>query len=212
MSHQFIILGPQGSGKGTQGLTLAAALQIPHVSTGDVFRDHIARGTALGQQVSALLAGGQLAPDNLTNQMVADRLAKDDAVIGFVLDGYPRNLRQAEFLHTLAPKAMAIVLTLLDDEAVRRIAGRRTCSKCGAVYHMEFNKPRTPETCDACGGVLVQRSDDTESIIRDRLATYHRETEPLLAYYRHQGRLIEVDGTPSIAEVTKSIRSVVENI
>ncbi len=202
---QFIIIGPQGSGKGTQAKALAERLGVPHISTGDMFRDNSARATPLGVQAKVLIDRGVLVPDELTNALVQARLAEADAASGFVLDGYPRNLRQAEFLRTLAPGVKAIVLELSDQAAVERIAGRRVCAKCAAGYHLQFQPPLQADVCDRCGGTLVQRSDDSEPVVRARLTTYHRTTEPLLDYYRGLGKLITIDGAPAIVTVTKNL-------
>lgn len=207
--RQFILLGPQGSGKGTQAKLLAARLGVPHISTGDMFRDHIKRGTGLGLQVDALLKVGTLVPDEVTNAMVRERLAQAGVQTGFVLDGYPRNVAQAEFLDTLAPGVHAVELTLADSVAVQRIARRRVCGSCGATYHLDVTPPKVPGVCDRCGSALVQRADDTESAVLERLATYHRATEPLLAHYRARGVLTTIDGAPPIAQVTELVRQAV---
>lgn len=201
----FILLGPQGSGKGTQAKVLASRLGAPHISTGDMFRDNIAHSTALGLKAKSLIDQGILVPDDLTNALVAERLAQPDARDGFVLDGYPRNVAQAEFLTSLKPGVRAINLELSDEAAVRRIAGRLTCEQCGAIYHREFQPPKVEGACDRCGGQLVQRSDDTEAAVWHRLSDYHQLTEPLLEYYRGQSKLITVDGAPSIEVVTKNL-------
>lgn len=204
--NQFVLLGPQGSGKGTQAKMLAERLGVPHISTGDMFRDHVARHTELGAQIEALLKAGQLVPDEVTNALVKERLAQADAASGFVLDGYPRNLAQANFLNVLAPQVRAIELTLTDEEAVQRIARRRVCARCGATYHLDFAPPQADGVCDKCGGQLAQRSDDTEAAVRDRLATYHRATASLLEYYQARAALTSIDGAPPIPEVTEHIQ------
>jgi adenylate kinase len=206
--RQYLLLGPQGSGKGTQAEGLSRLLSVPHISSGDMFRDHVSRGTGLGKEVEELLKAGSLVPDEVTNAMVEERLARPDAMAGFVLDGYPRNLPQAQFLSHLTSEVWAVYLTLSDDEAVRRIAGRRTCPVCGAIYHVEFKPPRVPDTCDADGARLVQRNDDTEPVVRARLATFHEQTKPLLDFYRSLGKLVEVDGAPPIPKVTGALRQV----
>ena len=206
-THCYVLLGPPGSGKGTQAEVLAQVFLVPHVSTGDMFRTAIAASTELGQRVAGLLKAGQLVPDDATNQVVAERLKQPDASSGFVLDGYPRSLRQAVFLQSLAPEARAVLIELPDDEAVRRIAGRRTCSSCYAIYHVDFKPPRQAGVCDVCGNALVQRNDQTEAVVRDRLAVYHAQTEPLVAFYQAAGTLIRVNGLPPIPEVTAAIRA-----
>jgi adenylate kinase len=170
-----------------------------------MFRDHMARGTTLGLRAKELIDHGTLVPDDLTNALVAERLTQPDAGGGFVLDGYPRNLTQAEFLTKLYPEVRAINLELSDDEAVRRIAGRRTCGQCGAVFHLEFNPPQAAGLCDRCGGKLVERSDDTAEAVRKRLGDYHTLTEPLLEYYRARQALTTINGAPPIADVTAAL-------
>jgi adenylate kinase len=204
---QLVLLGPPGSGKGTQAKLLAALLKIPHISTGEIFRENIAQQTALGLQIETLLKRGVLVPDDITNQVVAKRLAQDDAQRGFVLDGYPRSLPQAEFLYALAPETRAVLINLSDAEAVRRIAGRRTCQACEAVYHITFKPSKQAGKCDVCAGELIQRTDQTEEVVRARLAVYHTQTEPVINYYRKMSKLLEVDGSPPIAEVTGLLRS-----
>lgn len=206
LPHQFTIIGPQGSGKGTQAKALAQLFAVPHISTGDLFRDHVARRTELGLKADQLLRQGTLMPDDITNALVSERLGQPDAQAGFVLDGYPRNLAQAEFLQALASQTQAILLELSDDQAVERIARRLTCQACGAVYHLDFRKPRVNGVCDECGGKLDQRTDDTETAVRERLTIYHRETEPLVMFYQAHKQLMRVDGTPPIEEVIAAIR------
>jgi len=205
MLNQFILLGPPGSGKGTQAKVLADKLKVPHISTGDIFRDHITRQTELGKQVDSILQQGSLVTDDITNKIVADRLQQADAASGFVFDGYPRNLVQAEFLYRLYPQVRAINLAVPDDELVKRIASRRTCAKCGAIYNLIFKAPRQVGICDLDGGELQQRADEVESTVRDRLVVYHKQTEPLINYYQTKGTLINIDGQPPIAEVTVGI-------
>lgn len=204
---KLVFLGPPGSGKGTQAQEFARMLGVPHISTGDMFRDHIARATELGQRVQVLLKSGQLVPDDVTNAMVEERLDQPDARGGFIFDGYPRSLPQAEFLARLAPDVRALLIDLSDDEAIRRIAGRRTCQACAAVYHVDYKPPQAEGVCDMCGGVLEQRNDQTEEVVRDRLAVYHRQTEPVVEYYRSRGALTTIDGRPPIPEVTASLRA-----
>ncbi len=204
---RLVFLGPPGSGKGTQAQEFARTLGLPHVSTGDMFRDNIARATELGRRVQELLKSGQLVPDDVTNAMVAERLEQADARGGFIFDGYPRSLPQAEFLSREVPGVRAFLIDLPDDQAVRRIAGRRTCKACAAVYHVDYKPPRVEGECDICRGALEQRNDQTEAVVRDRLAVYHQQTEPVVEYYRAQGALTVIDGRPPIPEVTASLRA-----
>ncbi len=203
--RQLVFLGPPGSGKGTQAKVLAEVLQLPHVSTGDMFRDNIASGTPLGRQVSGLLKRGQLVPDEVTNQLIKARLEQADARRGFVLDGYPRNLSQAEFLRAVTPDVTVVLLTLPDGEAVKRIARRRTCPVCSTIYHLDYKPPQRSGVCDKDGAKLIQRNDQTEAVVRGRLATYHQLIDPLQDFYRKRGQLVTVDGLPPIAEVTVAL-------
>lgn len=201
LPKQLVLLGPPGSGKGTQAKILAGKLAVPHISTGDIFREQISQGTALGKKAEPLLAEGKLMPDDITNAVIKQRLARSDAAAGFILDGYPRNLTQAEFLFTVVPATVAIAITLSDQEVVARIAGRRLSTTTGAIYHLQYNPPPANLPADD----LIQRSDETEAVVRERLKIHHRETKPLLAFYRAQGKLLTVDGSPPIAEVTTAI-------
>ena len=207
MAHRYVFLGPPGSGKGTQAQALAQALQVPHISTGEMFRAAVAAQGELGKRIDGLLKAGQLVPDNVTNELIAERLQQPGATSGFILDGYPRSLVQAEFLSQLAPDTQALLIDLPDAEAVRRIAGRRTCLKCGAVYHLHYQPPPQTGVCDKCGSALEQRNDQTEAVLKERLLIYHQQTEPLVEYYRQRGVLATVDGSPAIPEVTARIRA-----
>ena len=207
MAYRYVFLGPPGSGKGTQAQALAQALQVPHISTGEMFRAAVAAQGELGKRIDGLLKAGQLVPDNVTNELIAERLQQPGATSGFILDGYPRSLVQAEFLSQLAPDTQALLIDLPDAEAVRRIAGRRTCLKCGAVYHLNYQPPQQTDVCDKCGSALEQRNDQTEAVVKERLLIYHQQTEPLVEYYRQRGVLATVDGSPAIPEVTARIRA-----
>ena len=207
MAYRYVFLGPPGSGKGTQAQALAQALQVPHISTGEMFRAAVAAQGELGKRIDGLLKAGQLVPDNVTNELIAERLQQPGATSGFILDGYPRSLVQAEFLSQLAPDTQALLIDLPDAEAVRRIAGRRTCLKCGAVYHLNYQPPQQTDVCDKCGSALEQRNDQTEAVLKERLLIYHQQTEPLVEYYRQRGVLVTVDGSPAIPEVTARIRA-----
>ncbi len=208
-NKQFVIIGPQGSGKGTQAKLLANNLDLVHISTGEIFRQAVGSGSDLGLKVKQVIDQGQLMPDDITNHLVAARLKESSQ--GFILDGYPRTLAQAEFLYKLAPDILVINLELPDDEAVSRIAGRRNCLKCGAVYHVHYQPPRLNNICDKCGSELSQRADDVPEVIRQRLKTYHNQTEPLLNFYKQKGVLLTVDGRPSIEEVSRLIGDSLKN-
>lgn len=195
----LILLGPPGAGKGTQAKLLSAEYRIPHISTGDMFRDHIARDTELGKQVKAITASGQLVTDEVTNALVKDRLSRPDVAKGFILDGYPRTVPQAQYLEgllrSLGRKLDRVVsYEVAEEMVVERISGRRSCPKCGAVYHVSQNPPKTAGACDKDGTSLAQRPDDKPENVRVRLAEYGAKTEPLKRYYREQGLLSEVDG------------------
>lgn len=203
-----IVFGVQGSGKGTQADLIAKRFRAAHITTGEIFRQEIERRTALGNRVRARVDSGTLVSDSLTNAMVAKRLRRSDArQAGFVLDGYPRNRNQLRALLAVTPISCAIEIRLPDREAVRRIAGRRSCV-CGMIYHVQFQPPRRAGFCDACGRRLFIRHDDRPAVIRRRIRDYHRQTAPLLEYFRRRGLLVSVDGRPSIAQVFLSIRAI----
>lgn len=201
VNKQFVLLGPPGSGKGTQAKVLAAELNVPHISTGDIFRDHISKGTELGRQADDVLKSGKLMPDSITNSLINDRLQNDDCSHGFILDGYPRNIVQAEFLFKIFPDVTAIYIYLSDDEVVKRISGRRISKSTGAIYHLEFNPP--PASLSATD--LVQRPDEKPEVVRERLLIYHNEIKSLLDFYKNKNLMIEINGSPSIPDVTANI-------
>jgi adenylate kinase len=193
----LILLGPPGAGKGTQAKLLARDLQIPHISTGDMFRDHKARGTELGKRVQAIMDSGGLVPDEVTNDMVKERLSRPDVARGFILDGYPRTTAQAEFLEGLLrgrPAARVLSYEVVEKVLVDRMGGRRSCPACGAVYHVTASPPKAAGTCDKDGGALVLRDDDRPETVTRRLQEYQQKTEPLKRWYRERGSLVEIDG------------------
>jgi adenylate kinase len=193
----LILLGPPGAGKGTQAKLLARDLQIPHISTGDMFRDHKARGTELGKRVQAIMDSGGLVPDEVTNDMVKERLSRPDVSKGFILDGYPRTTAQAEFLEGLLrgrEPAKVLSYEVVEKVLVDRMGGRRSCPSCGAVYHVTASPPRSEGTCDKDGGKLVLRDDDRPETVTRRLQEYQQKTEPLKRWYRERGSLVEIDG------------------
>jgi adenylate kinase len=209
----LILLGPPGAGKGTQAKLLSAEYRIPHISTGDMFRDHKARGTELGKTIQAIMDAGQLVTDDITNAMVKERLSRPDVAEGFVLDGYPRTIAQAEYLATLLQsmgKAIARVISyeVAEETIVERISGRRSCPKCGAVYHVSQNPPQNAGYCDRDGAGLVQREDDKPENVRKRMQEYGTKTEPLRRFYRERGLLSEVEGVGSPEGILAATRRV----
>ncbi len=204
---RVVLVGPPGAGKGTQAQFLASHLSIPKISTGDIFRDNVSHGTALGRRAQAYMERGDLVPDEVTIAMVTDRLADEDAQAGFLLDGFPRNVPQAETLKKMLlslDTRLDVVLELVvdDDEVVRRLSGRRTCRRCGRIWHESFDPPLVAGTCDDCGGELFQRDDDREETIRHRLEVYQEQTAPLVSFYADEGTLLGLDATGPVDEIT----------
>jgi adenylate kinase len=204
---RVVLVGPPGAGKGTQAQFIASHLSIPKVSTGDIFRDNVSAGTELGRQAKAFMDRGDLVPDEVTVAMVASRLQEDDAQSGFLLDGFPRNVPQAETLKKMLADwglRLELVLELVvdQDEVIRRLSGRRTCRKCGRVWHVAFDPPSVTGKCDECGGELFQRDDDREETIRHRLEVYQVQTQPLISYYADEGILLGIDATGPVDDVT----------
>jgi adenylate kinase len=204
--HKYIIIGPQGCGKGTQAKLLAADHDFTHISVGDIFRWHIQQHTKVGSRIKRLVASGGLVPDTLVEELVKARLEQHDWHYGFILDGFPRNLSQAEFFLENYNVNAVILLDVLDSVVEQRIANRWLCRACGRDYNRLSSGLDRATACAACGGPLVQRSDDTPSAIRQRLADYHAQTEPILELFRRRGLLLTVDGTRSPAEVQQDIR------
>ncbi len=200
----ILFIGPQGSGKGTQAELLSKKLSIPYISTGNIFRENIVNETELGKMAKKFIDEGKLVPDEVTNNIVKDRLAKEDVKSGFIFDGYPRNLFQADFFDNIAKLDKVFEIYVSDKESIRRLADRRSC-KCGAVYHLKYNPPKVPNKCDKCGGELFIREDDKEEKIKERLRIYHNETERLLNYYDKKGILITIDGEQPIAKVHSDV-------
>lgn len=206
---KLIFIGPPGSGKGTQAKRLASRFEIPHISTGDMLREAVAAGTPVGQQAASIMAAGQLVPDDLMIRMIDDRLARPDAQKGFILDGFPRTLVQAEKLETIVGNGngelRVLQLLVPDDAIVRRITLRRTCAQCGAIYHLENQPPANDSVCDRCGAEVIARPDDTEEAVRKRLESFHRQTMPVAAFYKSKQILREVDGIGPVDEVFERI-------
>ena len=207
---KIIMLGAPGAGKGTQAKQIAAKYEIPHISTGDIFRANIKNGTELGRKAKEYMDQGMLVPDELTCDLVMDRIAQDDCVKGFVLDGFPRTIPQAEALTNALTKIgqamdFAIDVDVPDENIVNRMSGRRACLNCGATYHVVFNPTKTEGVCDACGNETVLRDDDKPETVQKRLTVYHDQTQPLIDYYREQNILKSVDGTKPMNEVFSDI-------
>ena len=205
---RVVLVGPPGAGKGTQAQFIASHLAIPKVSTGDIFRHNVSAGTELGRQAKSFMERGDLVPDEVTVAMVASRLQEGDALSGFLLDGFPRNVPQAETLKKLLADwgmRLDLVLELVvdHDEVIRRLSGRRTCRKCGRVWHVAFDPPSVSGKCDECGGELFQRDDDREETIRHRLEVYEQQTQPLISYYADEGILLGIDATGPVEDVTE---------
>lgn len=211
----LILMGPPGAGKGTQAERIVEEFKIPHISTGDAFRSAVKQGTALGIKAKEYMDAGLLVPDEITIGVVRERLQADDCKNGFMLDGFPRTISQAEALDEIV-KSMGTkidhVINLKVDRSLllARLTGRRVCRSCGSTYHELFNPPATQGVCDKCGGELYQRSDDTEEKVGTRLDEYMNKTAPLLEYYRNKSLLRELDGERNIDEVTAEIRSLLQ--
>ena len=202
-----MLVGPPGAGKGTQAEYIAAHLSVPKISTGDIFRSNVAQGTALGVEAKRYMDAGQLVPDEVTINMVRERLAEGDATDGFLLDGFPRTLPQSAALDKLLADLgtqLDLVLELVvdDDEVIRRLSGRRQCRGCGKIWHVEFDATSREGVCDRCGGELYQRDDDKPEVIGERLKVYGRDTAPLVDYYGAQGKLVGIDATGPVEDVT----------
>lgn len=210
---KIIMLGAPGAGKGTQAKKIAEKYQIPHISTGDIFRANIKNGTELGKKAKTYMDAGDLVPDELVCDLVVDRIQQDDCTEGFILDGFPRTIPQAEAL-TNALNAIeqkmeyALNIDVPDENIIHRMAGRRACVGCGATYHVEFNPPKTADVCDVCGDALILRDDDKPETVTNRLNVYHEQTKPLIDYYEKQGIVHTIDGTQTMDEVFSDIRKI----
>lgn len=213
---KIVMLGAPGAGKGTQAIKIADKYGIPHISTGDIFRANIKGGTELGMKAKSYMDKGELVPDEVTIGMLLDRIAQDDCKDGYVLDGFPRTIPQAESLtKALAEKGdkidYAMDIEVPDEAIVQRMSGRRACPKCGATYHIVYAAPKTENVCDKCGSELIIRSDDKPETVQDRLNVYHKQTEPLISYYKSADVLREVDGTKELQEVFNDVVAILEN-
>jgi len=205
----IILLGPPGGGKGTQAVRLSADLRLPHVSTGDLFRENRAQGTELGKRAQGYMDSGKLVPDELVLDMLFDRVSRPDCQGGYLLDGFPRTIPQATALDArLGPKVsvQAVNLRVPDSVLVERVVGRRTCKQCGNIHHIKNSPPKVAGRCDKCGSELVQRTDDSAEVVQKRLATYREQTQPLEGYYQKKGCLSEVDGNRAPDEVFSALK------
>lgn len=210
---KIIMLGAPGAGKGTQAKKIAEKYGIPHISTGDIFRANIKNGTELGKKAKTYMDKGELVPDELVVDLVVDRVAQDDAKKGYVLDGFPRTIPQAEALDAALAKIgekmdYAINVEVPDENIVNRMGGRRACVGCGATYHIKYNPTKTEGVCDACGEKLILRDDDKPETVQNRLTVYHEQTQPLIDYYAKQGIMKEVDGTQDMEDVFTAITGI----
>jgi len=210
LGRAVIFLGPPGAGKGTQAKQIAGSYGVPHLSTGDMFREHVSRGTPLGLRAKPIMERGELVPDDLVLSMVEDRISRPDTADGFILDGFPRTVPQAEKLDEILRrrfKTEPLVVHFVVDknQLMRRLTGRRVCGIGGEIYNIYDHPPKVPGRCDRDGGELIQRPDDREEVIAERLAAYERQTRPLVDYYRQQGVLKDVDGMAAPEAVTKNV-------
>ncbi len=214
---RLVIMGPPGAGKGTQSALISSKYGIPHVSTGDMFREILKRSDGLANRIRKYVESGELVPDELVVEMVRDRICRPDCEGGFILDGFPRTVAQAEALDRMLESAgkelnAVLYLRVSEEAVVRRLSRRRVCERCGAIYHLDYNPPKRPGVCDRCGGRLIQRDDDREEVIRERLRVYHEQTEPLINYYGEKGLLVEIDGCKEIHQVWEDVQRVLDPI
>jgi adenylate kinase len=213
----LILLGPPGSGKGTQGERLQADLRLPYYATGDILRAEVREGTELGREAKQYMDRGDLVPDEVIIGMIAERVESAEAADGFILDGFPRTAAQAEALDEEVERlerrlTAALLVDVPDEEVVRRLSGRRTCEKEGHIFHVDFDPPKKEGVCDVCGGRLIVRDDDTPEVVKNRLAQYHAKTEPLVSYYEDKGILRRVDGRQAPEDVTDRIRALLATL
>ena len=211
---KIIMLGAPGAGKGSQASRIAKEYQLPHISTGDIFRANLKEETELGKRAKSFMDKGELVPDDITIAMLLDRIHKEDCKNGYILDGFPRTIPQAEALkEALAKKDEKIDLALdveaSDELIIKRMAGRRTCPACGAIYHIVTLPPKTEGICDRCGADLIQRKDDNEETVKNRLKIYHEITEPLISYYKKEGILEEIDGAEDLDKVFEKVKTII---
>ena len=210
---KLVLIGCPGAGKGTQAKMLSKKFGIAHISTGDLLRDQMKRGTELGKKVSEIMNTGGLVSDDIVSAMLADRIKEDDCKKGYILDGYPRNVAQAQGLDDITgPLDKVICYEVADDVIVDRMTGRRSCPECGKMYHLTYNPPKTEGKCDDCGAELIQRKDDNEETVKNRLKVYHETTAPVIDYYRNKGILMTVSGVGDIEDIFNKVASALEGI
>lgn len=212
----IVLLGPPGAGKGTQAKMIIQKYSIPHISTGDIFRKNISEGTPLGKKAKEYIDQGLLVPDELTIDIVNDRLQQNDCKEGFLLDGFPRTVFQAEaldsFLKNIGKEVqIGLLIEVPRENILNRMTGRRMCRNCGASYHVTFNPTKVEGKCDLCGSDVVQRKDDTEDTVKERLNVYDKQTQPLIDYYTKYGKLKEVDGTQDISKVFDDVKDILRS-
>ncbi len=213
MMKAIIFLGPPGAGEGTHAKEVSHILNIPHISTGDIFREHVKNQTELGIKVKSYLDSGSLVPDELVWEVVKDRISKEDCKNGFILDGFPRTIPQAEMLEKYLKEKNAVIkviyLDASDELVIKRLSARRVCKNCGAIYNLISMPPKKDGICDICGGELYQRSDDKPEVIKQRLETYYKETQPLIDYYRNKGIMYTISAEKEREEVLNEILKVI---
>lgn len=207
---RLVLLGAPGAGKGTQADVLKEKLGIPHISTGDIFRSNIKNNTELGKKAKEYIDKGLLVPDEVTVDIVKSRIQEEDCIEGFILDGFPRTIPQAEFLDKILSELeinldYVLNIHVPDEKLVNRLSGRRVCQKCGKSYHVIYNPPSKENICSECGGSIIQRDDDKEETVLNRLKTYHQQTAPLIEYYKNQGKLVTAIGQEEIKDTTKEV-------
>ena len=202
---RMILLGAPGAGKGTQADVIREKFGIPQISTGNIIREQVKSGSELGKQVKSVIESGKLVSDDLVIALVRDRLQAPDCANGFILDGFPRTIPQAEALATISDIDVVLEIYVPDEKIVRRMSGRRTCPACGATFHVEYNAPKVEGKCDTCGADLIVRADDSEQVVSDRLKVFHDQTEPLIAFYKAQGKVKTVVGQEEVADTTRLV-------
>jgi adenylate kinase len=210
---KLVLLGAPGAGKGTQAQVISEKFSIPHISTGDIFRSNIKNGTDMGKKAKEYIDKGLLVPDEVTINIVKDRLKESDCKNGFILDGFPRTIPQAEALDGVLSDLgtsldFVVNISVSDNEIIERLSGRRVCQKCGKSYHIKYNPPTVGGVCDACASKVIQRDDDKEETVISRIETYHKQTEPLIDYYSRKGILLTVEGRELIEDTTKEVMKV----